>query len=331
MPKSLRSRIQSFMDLFIPVEKSVISRSLASSFFAVSNDNTLLLGDCYPSDSVDEILPTQGKFVLIVARGDRSWDVTYSVQTLDDGTTRDDAQNKAISLVEENKNNVQFVIVCVGINKKFANRPMYQAFAQYNYISKEDLEAVEEENAGDLLLTKLSIDYMKEKCSVCGKLLIDCTCEKSDLEKSDLEKSENGEEQDLDDVFFEIQKGNFVNGLVYGIVYEPMKEDSHGHWMTAIEIEKMANEFLPTALRNGTWTDKNHNADETLYDVEIAQSYIAPNDFVFPGGNKVTKGSWVLVSKVNDEELKKEIEAGIITGYSLDGVGKEVKRELPKI
>jgi hypothetical protein len=359
MPKSntLRNGMHAFMSLLIPVEKSIVSRCCASSFFVVQNGNVLLLGDYLPSDTLDEIQPTQGKFILITARGDRSWDVTYDVQTLEDKTTRDEAQSKAISLVEENKNNVQYVIVCVGVNKTFANRPMYQAFAQYTYVSKEENEQLDVENE-DVCVVKIystvdelpaavkKLDGKKQRQflhvwnSAYKKNKNEETAFKeawgvvNKQEETVVEKEEKEEKLEASaaefDVEFEIHKGNFVNGLVYGVVYEPMKEDSQGHWMTSIDIEKMANEFLPTALRDGTWTDKNHNADETLRDVEIAQSYIAPCDFSFPNGEKVTKGTWVLVSKVNNEELKKEIEDGLITGYSLQGMGRVLNKDLPK-
>jgi hypothetical protein len=91
----------------------------------------------------------------------------------------------------------------------------------------------------------------------------------------------------------------------------------------------MANSFLSTALKNGTWTDKNHHDEEfNLHDVEIAQSYIAPCDFSFPSGETVIKGSWVLVSKVNSDALRKDIENGDVTGYSLEGLGRRINKDL---
>jgi len=110
------------------------------------------------------------------------------------------------------------------------------------------------------------------------------------------------------------------NGLVYGIVYEPYSIDTQGHFTTPEEIEKAAHDFLPRACMN-----IHHESD--LQDVEVVESYIAPIDFVI---NKeiVKRGSWVLVSRVNDPELRKSIEAGEITGYSLEGTATLVEVEV---
>ncbi len=126
--------------------------------------------------------------------------------------------------------------------------------------------------------------------------------------------------------FVPLSKDSLVEGLVYGIVYEPLAEDSHGDWTTAEEIEKWAHEFLPSALRDGAWANKNHKDD--VSDVEIVESYIAPCDFEFPNGQPVKKGSWVAVSRVNNEALRSDIENGEVTGYSLEGFGKKVDLSL---
>jgi cation transport regulator ChaB len=131
--------------------------------------------------------------------------------------------------------------------------------------------------------------------------------------------------------FVEIKKNTLKEGLVYGIVYEPMIKDAHGDWSTKEEIQKMAHDFLPSALRNGPWTDKDHSKDGLSdMDVEIVESYIAPVDFELESEH-IYKGSWVLVSKVNSEELKSAIEKGETTGYSIFGKGRKIDIDLPKV
>ncbi len=107
-----------------------------------------------------------------------------------------------------------------------------------------------------------------------------------------------------------VAKG-YKRGLVYGIVYEPYTLDAHDHFTTPDEIEQAAHRFLPHAMMN-----KNHADD--VQGVEVVESYIAPVDFEL-NGEMVRKGSWVMVVKVHDEELKREIESGEITGFSLEG------------
>lgn len=366
MPHTILKKIHDFVDSFKSDEfnkdvvedeiiKSIVSRCCPSDFFAIKDGNVLLLGEYLPPDTVDEIVETNGKFVLLVAKGEYSWSANINIENVDDNVTAAEVQNKAISLVEENKNSVQYVVVCRGVNKTFAGRPLYQAFAQYTYVRKEENEPFTMENNSIVNIIKVydTVDdlpaavrkltpkkqrqflhvwnsaYAKDKDETSAFKQAWGTVNKSE----DVIINDNGGEVELEksaviDHFIPISKGNFVQGLVYGVVYEPMQKDSHGDWSTAEEIEKMANSFLPSALRNGVWTDKNHKEKIEMHDVEIAQSYIAPCDFEFPNNEKVIKGSWVLVSKVNSEALRKEIESGEVTGYSLEGIGRRIDKDL---
>ena len=104
--------------------------------------------------------------------------------------------------------------------------------------------------------------------------------------------------------------------LVYGIVYEPEVKDTDGDYASAEEIEKAAHEFLPRAATN---VEHENNSP----DVEIVESYIAPIDLTIAGSdNVVKKGSWVLVSKINDTDVLDALASGELTGYSLEGTAK---------
>lgn len=64
-------------------------------------------------------------------------------------------------------------------------------------------------------------------------------------------------------------------------------------------------------------------------EVEVVESFIAPCDFSYGDGDsmdreQVTKGSWVLVTKVLDNELLESIKNGERTGYSLEGTAQKV-------
>lgn len=149
----------------------------------------------------------------------------------------------------------------------------------------------------------------KEKiCKKCGKSVEKCSC---DVKKEDFER------------IFDIKKADFSRGLVYGIVYSPNDKDTHGDFTSCEEIERAAHIFLPSALRNGSsgWTDIQHK--HPVDDVEVVESYIAPTDFTINKEN-VTKGTWVIVAKVNNADLKTAIDKGEITGFSLEGTARKL-------
>lgn len=110
--------------------------------------------------------------------------------------------------------------------------------------------------------------------------------------------------------------------LVYGLVYEPSVEDSHGDYMTSGEIEKAAHVFMKDA-RN---IDKQHDFNAGVG--EVVESYIAPTDYEI-GEQEITKGSWVMVTKATDE-IWESIKKGDITGYSMAGTAETIEKEVKK-
>lgn len=119
-----------------------------------------------------------------------------------------------------------------------------------------------------------------------------------------------------------INKEDEEQQLVYGVVYEPDVEDSHGDYMTATEIEKAAHGFMKDA-RN---IDKQHDFESGVG--EVVESYIAPADFEL-GDERISKGSWVLVTKASDE-IWEEIKKGEITGYSMAGTAETIEKQNKK-
>lgn len=102
--------------------------------------------------------------------------------------------------------------------------------------------------------------------------------------------------------------------LVYGIVYEPNVVDTHGDYMTANEIAKAAHDYMVNSRK----VDTQHNFIDGAG--TLAESYIAPIDFVV-GGQVISKGSWVLVTKASDE-IWEGIKEGKYTGYSMAGTAE---------
>lgn len=109
--------------------------------------------------------------------------------------------------------------------------------------------------------------------------------------------------------------------IVYGIVYEPDVEDAHGDFMTAAEIEKAAHIFMKEYQN----IDKQHDFESEVG--KVIESYIAPADFEI-GGQQVTKGSWVMAVKVEDE-MWGLIQKGEFTGFSLAGMAELIERAAP--
>jgi hypothetical protein len=366
-------KLKKFIDEFVFVDtnatveeisKSYISRYNYSSYYAIQDGNIIDLGPSLPADSIMEPVDTAGRYALLISRtGANAWTYVISADMLDAGISASDAHAKALDMVEENKNNVNSVLVCVGVTTTFAHRPVFQSLTQFTHVSKADdyvVDLAKVYNSVDELppaVKKLDTNKQKQwmhvwnsvynknnkdekrafasawsvvekmepepadlhidtiegndamNCPACKKPMSACEC-KTEVSKFDIE--------------IPLTKSSISKGLVYGIVYEPDKHDTQGDWTSAEEIEKAAHNFLPLALSKGNagWTDVNHK--DAIQDVEVVESYIAQSDFIFPTNEQVKKGSWVLVARVNNPELRKSIEDGEITGYSLEGVGRRI-------
>lgn len=273
------------------IEKSFVSRYQERTFYAIASGNVLQLGYAYSDYDVvsidgmiEETHDEVGQYALIISR---SYD-NVELKVLDKDINTADAQDAAIKLVENNKNNIRSVSVLVGIPWKFATRPVYATVATFSHVAMT-AEKKKEKRDEDKRYLEM------------GKATTETTTKSSPFE-------------------FEvaIKKFDFDQGLVYGIVYAPNDVDTHGDFTSPEEIERAAHEFLPRAQ-----LDKNHAED--VSDVEVVESYIAPVDFTL-GAHNVKKGSWLIVSRVNNTDLKKEILEDKITGYSLEGTAVKVEQ-----
>ncbi len=100
--------------------------------------------------------------------------------------------------------------------------------------------------------------------------------------------------------------------LVYGIVMEPDAVDSQGDQTSAEEIEKACHRFM----QNSQIIFSEHQQKEP--DCYVVESYISPVDYAM-GEQKVTKGSWVMVTYCGDEDIWNQVKKGELTGYSIRG------------
>jgi hypothetical protein len=115
-------------------------------------------------------------------------------------------------------------------------------------------------------------------------------------------------------VYVPICKRDDEERLVYGVVYSPDVVDAHGDIADAEVIKKMAHLFLGEYAQLDVMHDE--DARDDLY---VVESYLAPMDFEL-GGQAITKGSWVLVSKIMNDEIWDKVKAGELAGYSLGGI-----------
>ena len=107
--------------------------------------------------------------------------------------------------------------------------------------------------------------------------------------------------------------------IVFGVVAEPGETDAHGDTIRAPVIASAAHGWLAKFQNRGL----NHRA-LVNEQVQVFESYIAPVDLKI-GGQKVKKGSWLLMYKILDADLWKKVRKGELTGFSLGGFGRRVK------
>ena len=97
----------------------------------------------------------------------------------------------------------------------------------------------------------------------------------------------------------------------------PDQEDAQGDIISADVIEDAAHDFLVNSRR----IDVQHVfLSSKCFPVE---SYIAPTAF-YLGDHLVKKGTWILVTKVLDEEIWKKVKNGELRGYSIRGIAESI-------
>ena len=112
------------------------------------------------------------------------------------------------------------------------------------------------------------------------------------------------------------KKSDAKQQIVFGEVYVPDRRDSDGNYMTAATIEKMAHDFLANSRNSRISKGHDGNPDKGC----VVESFIAREkdpDFI--------AGSWVVGVHVPDAQVWKSIEAGELTGFSIEGTGELIE------
>lgn len=111
--------------------------------------------------------------------------------------------------------------------------------------------------------------------------------------------------------------------IVFGIVYEPGVEDSHGHFMNAANLRKMAHSYMEKSGVLGLQHSLQVNGK-----VKILESYITQFEGVI-GDKTIKKGTWLMMARVVDATIWKAVKEGTLTGFSFAGTGVLVPRVAP--
>lgn len=108
--------------------------------------------------------------------------------------------------------------------------------------------------------------------------------------------------------------------LVYGVVYPPEEVDADEEWASIEEIRKAAHAFLAEvrAIKVQHLIKKDS--------ISIVESYTAPVEFSIDE-QVVPKGSWVMVTKVWDDDVWGLVVKGELTGYSMAGFASRVQED----
>jgi len=368
------------------IRKSLIESERFPKYYAVKENTILSLGFSLPEEVSSDFHELVGRYGLFIIRGGKNG-VSVDFELLDEETTTDQAQDQAVTLVDNQKNTVLNVRVGIGVPWAFAGRPVFKGIIAFFRVSKDvegfttEKEFHELEKAGTVAQ---SILFPKDKFSVseartwlkshgkgsgkvdspanfhrfrqfdpsgCGSTpktisfggsgIKAIVCVKKDVTPGDVHEDTFGSVHSaggkggkkkkkklstshIIKIDVDIFKANIDRGLIYGIVYAPDIKDTHGDHTSKEEIEFAAHNFLPHSIMN---IDHKENNPE----VEVVESFIAPCDFTYGDGagdsmdkEQVTKGSWVLVTKVLDNELLESIKRGERTGYSLEGTAQKI-------
>ena len=115
--------------------------------------------------------------------------------------------------------------------------------------------------------------------------------------------------------------------IVYGEVYAPNRPDAQGEYMTAIEIRKMAHEFIRSGKMGSI--DLMH-ANKLVTGASVVESFVADES-----DTRFLPEAWVIGVHIPDAGLWNSIKKGEINGFSMEALvtrhDMEVEVEIPPI
>lgn len=150
-------------------------------------------------------------------------------------------------------------------------------------------------------LSKSTHKVCQDGCSSCGV----CSC------------ASEGEEHTV--TLLPVDKADDEQQIVFGIALEPGEVDSQNDTIKPPVIKVAAHNWLAKYQDRGVQHNKIVNSK-----IEIYESYIAPVNLTI-GGQKVKKGSWLLMYHILDKDLWEDIKKGKFRGFSIGGFARRNK------
>lgn len=115
---------------------------------------------------------------------------------------------------------------------------------------------------------------------------------------------------------------------VLGPVLIPEVVDQQGDIISAEEIAKTAHDFMQDSQTAGLL----HKVMLGTRDAAVVESYVAPCDMMMKNREgddvMITKGTWMMGTRVYNEEIRDLIKSGKLTGYSIGGKGQGEEEEM---
>lgn len=155
---------------------------------------------------------------------------------------------------------------------------------------------------------------------VTGKHCRDVICPKCGGTMRRIERPGAGEKVLKKEISVSLFKVSEDEQIVGGIVYEPMKVDSQKDFATAKEIKDACYYYMENARQ----FKLQHKGEFITEKIKILENYLAPVDFE-ANKEKVKKGSWILIIRVLDNKIWKDIKEERITGFSMAGIASRRK------
>ena len=100
--------------------------------------------------------------------------------------------------------------------------------------------------------------------------------------------------------------------LFTAVVLRPEVVDSHGDIYSHDVVKEACHSYTANCMN----TNLQHSYELTKSDMKIVESYIAPADMSFEEGD-VLKGDWIMVAKIENEDLWKACKDRQFTGFSV--------------
>ena len=144
-PKVFIGKIRELLDSFTGsesglsdhVQKAITDRYTSVYYFSVSEDgkNVTILDSELPTDATAQEHSLVNRYAILSYRSRTTNSTKDGVTILDEGTTTDEAQNYALGLVENNRNNIYSVQVLIGVPWMYAGRPVFRRVVSFYLVS----------------------------------------------------------------------------------------------------------------------------------------------------------------------------------------------------